>query len=145
MGSHLAFFGFLRLGEMTCNSPYSCTLHLSPGDVTFFPSFQNPEHMSVRIKISKTDPFRSGQSIVIGKTDQRVCPVLAMTNYLSYWGPQQVHFFSTCLGLPSQKRALPLKLGSFSVCQVFNPLSMRDIAIELGLPQPLLLWAFPLG
>ena len=25
----LAFFGFLCLGEMTCNSPYSCTLHLS--------------------------------------------------------------------------------------------------------------------
>ena len=48
----LAFFGFLRLGEMSCNSPYSCTLHLSPGDVTFSPSFQNPEHISARIKIS---------------------------------------------------------------------------------------------
>ena len=141
----LAFFGFLRLGEMTCNSPYSCTLHLSPGDVTFFPSFQNPEHMSVRIKISETDPFRSGQTIVIGKTDQRVCPVLAIANYLSYRGNKTGPLFSTCLGLPSQKRNLPLKLGSFSLCQVFNHLSMRDIAIELGLPQPLLLWAFPLG
>ena len=38
----LAFFGFLRLGEMTCNSPYSCTLHLSPGDVTFSLVFKTP-------------------------------------------------------------------------------------------------------
>ena len=28
------FLGFLRLGEMTCNSPYSPAMHLSPSDVS---------------------------------------------------------------------------------------------------------------
>ena len=65
----LAFFGFLRLGEMTCKSPYSPVIHLSPGDITYLSSFNNPEYMSVRIKVSKTDPFRSGQTIIIGKID----------------------------------------------------------------------------
>ena len=46
----LAFFGFLRLGEMTCNSPYSPATHLSPSDVTLLPNSVSPEHMSVRIK-----------------------------------------------------------------------------------------------
>ena len=67
----LAFFGFLRLGEMTCDSPYSPAIHLSPGDITFLASFHNPEYMSVRIKISKIDQFHSGQTIIIGKTDQK--------------------------------------------------------------------------
>ena len=46
----LAFFGFLRLGKMTCNSPHSRAIHLSPSDVTLLPNALNPEHMSVKIK-----------------------------------------------------------------------------------------------
>jgi len=82
----LAFFGFLRLGEMTCNSPYSPAIHLSPSDITFLPNSLSPEHMSVRIKISKTDPFRSGHTIIVGKTDQAICPVRAMQTFLSLRG-----------------------------------------------------------
>lgn len=79
----LAFFGFLRLGELTCNSKFSPETHISPEDVTFLPSWENPDHLSVHIKISKTDSFRSGQTILIGKTHQPVCPVQAMKAYLS--------------------------------------------------------------
>ena len=65
----LSFFGFLCLGELTCNRKFSSDTHLSLGDVTFLPSWDNPDHMSIRIKVSKTDPFRSGQTIMVGKTN----------------------------------------------------------------------------
>ena len=117
----LAFFGFLRLGEMTCNSPYSCTLHLSPGDVTFSPSIQDPDHMTVRIKISKTDPFRSGQTIVIGRTDQKVCPVLAMTNYLSYRGTTLGPLFQYLSGAPLTKAGLTSETRQLLSMSGFQP------------------------
>ena len=79
----LAFFGFLRLGELTCNSKFSPETQLTADDVTFLPSWENPVHMSVRVKISKTDPFRSGQTILLGKTHQPVCPVRAMKTYIA--------------------------------------------------------------
>ena len=110
----LALFGFLRPREMTCNSPYSPAIHLSPCDITFLPNSLSPEHMSVRIKVSKTDPFRSGHTIIIGKTDQPICPVRAMQVFLSFRGPQLVHFLSIYLVLLSLKLVLHLKLGSFS-------------------------------
>ena len=34
----LAFFGFLRLSELTYNSVYSQDIHLSPSDVSFLPT-----------------------------------------------------------------------------------------------------------
>jgi len=128
----IEFFGFLRLGEMTCNSPYSFTLHLSPGDVTFFPSFQNPEHMSVRIKISKTDPFRSGQTIVIGKTDQRVCPVLAMTNYLSYWGTTTGPLFQYLSGAPITKAGLTSETRQLLSMSGFQPSQYAGHSYRIG-------------
>ena len=43
-----AFFGFLRLGELTCNSGFSADIHLSPADITFLPSISNPDYISAR-------------------------------------------------------------------------------------------------
>ena len=56
----LAFFCFMRLGELTCNSKFSLESHLSPSDVHFLPSFSQPDYMSIQVKISKTGPFRIG-------------------------------------------------------------------------------------
>ena len=39
--------------------------------------------MLVRLKVSKTDPFRQGQTIVIGKTNSLLCPISAMVAYLN--------------------------------------------------------------
>lgn len=43
----LAFFGFLRLGKLTCNTKFSPEKHLSPDDITFLSSWENLDHMSV--------------------------------------------------------------------------------------------------
>lgn len=80
----LAFFGFLRIGEMTCYKKFDPSIHLCPTDITFHPcSNETTRYMCLTIKASKTDPFRSAVKITIGANDSELCPVLAMKNYLS--------------------------------------------------------------
>lgn len=98
-----AFFGFLRLGELTCNSTFSKDIHLTLNDLKFFPNEKDAIHLSVYIKASKTDPFRTGQNIIIGKTNQAVCPVLAMKQYLSVRNPCPGPLFVFSSGKPLTK------------------------------------------
>ena len=102
----LAFFGFMRLGELTCNSQFNAQIHLVPSDITFHPSLSNPSQVSVKVKVSKTDPFRVGQTIIIGKTSEGLCPVNAIKNYLSRRGPSDGPLFIFASGKPLTKDAL---------------------------------------
>ena len=102
----LAFFGFMRLGELTCNSRFNPDTHLTPLDITFHPSQSNPCHLSVRVKVSKTDPFRVGHTLYIGKTNGNVCPVQAMKLYLSKRGITPGPLFKFLSGKPLTKDAL---------------------------------------
>ena len=78
----LAFFGFLRLGELTCNSTFDPQHHLINRDITFMQR-SSPKYMSVRLKVPKTDPFRKGQTIVIGRSNSLLSPISAMVAYLN--------------------------------------------------------------
>ena len=85
----LAFFGFLRVGEMTVpsDSSYDPAVHLSRSDV----AANNPAAptvLRISIKQSKTDPFRQGVDLFLGKTSTSLCPVGALLNYLVVRGPE---------------------------------------------------------
>ena len=85
--SLLCFFGFLRSGEITipAATAYDPTVHLNFADIAVNnPS--DPSIIQVKIKASKTDPFRQGVLIHIGKTGCRLCPVQALLNYLTIRG-----------------------------------------------------------
>ena len=79
----LGFFGFLRTGEMTVPSDagFDPETHLTPKDLSVNCPHR-PTVMRVTIKTSKTDPFRKGMDIFVGKTDTDLCPVTAMLGYL---------------------------------------------------------------
>ena len=83
----LCYFGFLRAGEITvpAESAYDPGEHLNFSDVAV-DSISNPSMLKVKIKASKTDPFRQGVDIFIGKTDNKLCPVAAMLAYLAKRG-----------------------------------------------------------
>ncbi len=85
----LAFFGFLRLGELTCNCKFNLNIHLTRDSILFAPrsGTKDPEFMTVHIKESKTDPFRLGHTITVGATNSDICPVKALQNYLSLHPP----------------------------------------------------------
>ena len=88
----LAYFGFMRIGELTVPSDgaYDASAHLLWGDI-MVDDPACPSRMEVRIKASKTDPFRQGISLFIGKVASDLCPVSAMLAYLvvrgSHAGP----------------------------------------------------------
>ena len=77
----LAFFCFLRIGELTCDSHFNPDRHLTISDLVFMPK-SSPKYMLVRLKVSKTDPLREGQTIVIGRANSNLCPISAMVAYL---------------------------------------------------------------
>ena len=76
----LAFFGMLRISEYTTPSPrcFDPHAHLSINDISF--NFRR-RMLSVRIKASKTDPFRQGMTLRIAFNFSPLCPGLAMLRY----------------------------------------------------------------
>lgn len=78
----LAFFGFLRLSELSCNTKFDEEIHLTSKDIKFFPNAITPKYMQVTIKESKTDPFRIGHTLTIATSGSSICSVAAMSSYL---------------------------------------------------------------
>ncbi len=64
----LAYFCFMRIGELTVptDNGYNASCHLSWGDV-MVDDLLRPSRLEVRIKTSKTDPFRQDISLLIGR------------------------------------------------------------------------------
>jgi hypothetical protein len=92
--STMCFFGFLRMGEVVVpsESQYDAEVHLSHGD-TKVDNPRSPSYLEVRIKCSKTDPFRKGVSVYLGRTDDGLCPVAAILSYMVQRGPAPGPFF----------------------------------------------------
>ena len=59
--------------------------HLSFKDIAV-DNATDPRVISVRIKQSKTDPFRQAVAILLGRTDTAICPVAALLAYLARRG-----------------------------------------------------------
>lgn len=78
----LAFFGFLRCSEFTCNGLFDHNVHLARDNIIFYPNIHNPHHMQVCIKKSKTDPFRQTAWITIAKSHTNICAVTAVRNFI---------------------------------------------------------------
>ena len=79
-----AFFDLLRISEYTCPLPtsFDASWHISTSDVQFNKEFSM---MNIRLKASKTDPFRIGVTIRIAALNQHpLCPVAAMREYLKF-------------------------------------------------------------
>ena len=95
------FFGFLRSGEITVPSAagYDPKSHLSMGDVAL-DRRDSPTMIQVTIKASKTDPFRKGVSIYLGRTDTDLCPVAALAAYLVVQGSTVGPLFRFANGHP---------------------------------------------
>ena len=80
-------FTFLRAGEMTVPSDteFDPGVHLCVGDIAIDDPAQ-PSILRVTIKQSKTDPFRKGVNLFVGRTSSSLCPVAAVLDYLSVRG-----------------------------------------------------------
>ena len=115
----LAFFGFLRLGELTCYSKFNPEVHLTLRDVLLIPSL-NPASMTIRFKESKTDPFRIRQTITVGACNSPLCPVLTMKRYLSTRKIDNGPLFVHSSGKPLTKQLLTSETRSLLQKSGFN-------------------------
>ncbi len=97
----LCFFGFFRSGEITVPSEttYDEGAYLNFEDVTV-DCLENPQLLKVRIKASKTDPFRMGVEVFVGRTNCRLCPVAAVLTYMTRRGVGPGPLFKFSNGKP---------------------------------------------
>jgi len=81
------FFSFCRSGEVTVEKEdkYDPATHLSFSDVAA-DSATSPSAISLNIKYSKTDQGRVGCQVVLGKTQDDLCPATALLEYLARRG-----------------------------------------------------------
>ncbi len=90
----LCFFGFARSGELTTPSAreFDPAVHLQWEDMTT-DCEKHPTLIRVRIKASKTDQLRQGCTLVIGCTDDKLCPVRAVLGFIRASGRKQGPLF----------------------------------------------------
>ena len=97
----VGFFGFLRAGEFTVQSvgSYDPEVHLNLTDLAV-DSHSQPSMVCIRIKQSKTDPFRQGVDVFLGSTGGVTCPVRAIIKYIGNRNPRPGPLFIRTEGTP---------------------------------------------
>ena len=97
----VGFFGFLRAGEFTVPSAegYDPEVHLNLADLAV-DSHSDPSMIQLRIKQSKTDPFRQGVEVFLGRTGTAICPVTALVGYIAVRNPLPGPLFILTSGAP---------------------------------------------
>jgi len=78
------FFSFCHSGEITVETEGQYDPNTHSNVATDNPS--DPTVLSLNIKLSKTDQGRVGCQVILGKTNDDLCPVTALLQYLSRWG-----------------------------------------------------------
>ena len=114
----VGFFGFLRVGEFTVpsQSSYDPQVHLSLSDLSF-DDHMAPTVVCLRIKQSKTDPFRQGIDVFVGATRKAVCPVDTLLLYLEVRSSTAGLLFIHADGIPLTRASLVSRLKQ-ALCQV---------------------------
>ena len=101
--------------------------------------------MSIQVKIMKTDPFRIGHTILIGKTNQPICPVKAMKMYLATKTNTPGPLFQYQSGSLLTKDALTYETRSLLAMSEVKPMQYAGhnyrigattTAASVGLPSP---------
>ena len=86
----LAFFGLLRSSEYTSTPTHSYNPNhtLLYNDITFAP---NVSYVTINIRASKTDPFRTGCNFRVGVSHNQLCPFSALYHlqpqHIAHTGP----------------------------------------------------------
>ncbi len=90
----MCFFGFLRAGKVVIpgDHEFDPAIHLAHGDVTV-DNVQDPKFIVVVVKASKTDPYRKGVRVYLGRAPGELCPVAAVLSYMVSRGSQPDPFF----------------------------------------------------
>ena len=70
---------------MQCESKFDLQVNLTFSDLAA-DNAQAPRVISIKLKRSKSDQFMKGVKLVLGRTNDVLCPVTALLQYLSHRG-----------------------------------------------------------
>jgi len=103
----MGFFGFMRAGEFTAKSGQDAdsSSALSLQDVSV-DQHSNPSMVKVLLRQSKTDPFRHGVAIYLGRMGADICPVSAILAYIAVRPPSVGPLFIFKDGKPLTRERL---------------------------------------
>ena len=99
--SSVTFFSFCRSGELTVPTEkgFDPSSHVTYNDISV-DNRKSPSIVSIHLKKSKTDPFREGMRVTVGRTNNEICPVAALLSYLSRRGDRPGPLFQWKDGRP---------------------------------------------
>lgn len=125
----VGFFGFLRTGNFTVNSPFDPAIHLTVNNIQA-DSLSDPKSFRIHIKCSKMDPFRQGCYIYIGTGKQDLCPVRGLVQFLHLHGSALGPLFLLSDGTPLSCQWLASSIRSiFSSTRVLGCFSGHSFRI----------------
>ena len=129
----VCFFGFMRSGEIAIPSQtsYDPTYHVSWEDFAV-DNRQHPTYMQLTLKGSKTDPFRQGVTITIGRTGDKLCPVSAMMAYAAVRGNSPGPLFKLPNGNPLTRPAFVDKIREVLAHLGYPPHSYAGHSFRVG-------------
>lgn len=131
----ICFFGFLHSGEVTvpADTSFDVNAHITFDEISV-DDVASPTLLKIRLKASKTDPFRKGVNVVVGKTGNKLCPVSAMLAFLAARGNHSGFLFHFHNGRLLTKSRFVEALRSVLAKLGFNPKEL-DTHFELELLQ----------
>ena len=88
--------------------------------------------VKVRLKCSKTDPFRQGVDVYVGRTGQVLCPVSALLNYLVAHGSEEGLLFDFSDGSPLTKSKFVGKIRVLLYQAGFEAFSYAGHSFRIG-------------
>ena len=94
---------------MPSHNTFDPQCHLTPSNIAV-DKYEDPSYMSVQIKQSKTDPFRRGITLYIGRNKSDSCPVNAMLHYLVLRGNHPGPLLRFASGAPLTRACLVNRL-----------------------------------
>ena len=127
------FYGFFRAGELTVpsESAFDSSAHLCFADVSV-DCIHNPQVVKLRLKASKTDPFRKGVDVVLGRTHTDTCPITALLAYLALRGNTPGCLFKFADGRLLTKQRFVQKVREALLAGGFNPSQFAGHSFRIG-------------
>ena len=134
------FFSFCHSGKVTVENEanYDCNTHISFSDLAV-DNAASPSVISLNIKCSKTDQGRVGCQVVLGKTGDDLCPIVALLDYLARRGDKPGALFQWQDQTPLSKTRFVEAVRQALTAAHLPAQVMQATALGLG-QQPRQLW-----